>query len=143
MTYSQGAAPAAMRNRCRSSARIYSSRRLRRDARSASLVTKRGIRGHDGRLGQAPLEAGCYPAVEDGEVQALRAAKNLARSRWRRTQVELFTAARRAARLGDEDVAYEAHDEHLTALHDWNAAEASYIAARLGFPHEPLPPRKP
>lgn len=92
---------------------------------------------------QAPLEAGFIPTVEDGEVQSLRAAKDRARIRWRRSQVELFSAERRARRSGDEDIAIEAHDGHLAALHEWKAAEASYIAARLGFRHEPLPPRRP
>ncbi len=89
---------------------------------------------------QTPLEAGFIPTIDDGDVQSLRAAKNLARTKWRETQVELFSAERRARRSGDEGVAFEAHDGHLTALHEWKAAEASYIAARLGFRHEPLPP---
>jgi hypothetical protein len=88
-----------------------------------------------------PGEAEFYVTFDDGDVQALRAAKNAARSRWRRTHVELSSSARDARRRRDEDVAYEAHDEHLAALQKWKAAEASFIAARLGFRHEPLPPR--
>ena len=85
--------------------------------------------------------AGYYSTVENRDVQALRVAKNAARAKWRITQVELFSAARKAARLVDQDIAYEAQDEHLAALQDWKATEAQYIAARLGFLHDRLPPR--
>jgi hypothetical protein len=90
---------------------------------------------------QPRLGPALYPTVEDAEAQALRASKDLARSRWRRTHVELFSAAREAARRGDAGIAFEAHDEHLAALHAWKAAEAPFIAARLGFRHEPPAPR--
>jgi hypothetical protein len=85
----------------------------------------------------APL----YPTVEGDEVEALRASKDRARSRWRETHVELFSAGRNAALRGDAAVALEAYDAHLAALHEWTTAEASFIAARLGFRRAPLPPR--
>jgi hypothetical protein len=90
---------------------------------------------------RAHLEPEFYPTVDGDEVQGLRASKDRARSRWRRSLVELVWAARQAARRRDDGIAHEAHDEHLAALHEWKAAEAAYIAARLGFRHEPLPPR--
>jgi hypothetical protein len=90
---------------------------------------------------QAPLEDRFYPVLDNVEVQALRTQKNVARTRWRRTLVELTSAERQAARFEDASIAHEAHDEHLGALHEWRAAEATHIAARLGFPHAPLPPR--
>ena len=91
---------------------------------------------------QAPLEAGFYPTLDNDEVHALRTQKNVARTRWRRTLVELSSAERQAARFEDVSIVHEAHAEHLGALHEWKAAEATYIAARLGFRHEPLPRRR-
>ena len=90
---------------------------------------------------QAPLETGFYATVDGSEVRALRAAKNAARTEWRMTHVQLDSAVRQAARRGDEAIAHEIHEEHLAARQEWISAEAQYIAARLGFRHEPLPPR--
>ncbi|MEI6664794.1 MAG: hypothetical protein WCL53_01415 [Chloroflexota bacterium] len=84
-----------------------------------------------------------YPVHDTPEADALRLEKNEARSRWRRTQVELDTASRRAFNQPDVDIAIEAQDDHLAALLDWKSGEASFIAARLGFRTEPPPKRRP
>lgn len=89
-----------------------------------------------------PLEAGFYPVNDGAEVDALRQLSSEAKSNWRASQVQLFSAARRATRLQAPDILYEAHDAHLGALHDWQAAETQYIAARLGLPFQPLGPRE-
>ena len=91
---------------------------------------------------QQPLEPGFYETVDGDEIQALRTEKNVARTRWRQTQVELTSALRSATEHGDEDLAYEVHGNHLDALQEWTASEAAYVAARLGFRTEP-PPRRP
>jgi len=91
---------------------------------------------------QPPLKAGFYPTFDNTEVQALRTSKNVARTRWRRTLVELASAGQQAARHEDVSIVHEAHDDHLDALQQWKATEAAYIAARLGFQREPLPPRR-
>ena len=82
-----------------------------------------------------------YSTHDGPEVRALQFEKNAARSRWRMTHVALDTSTRRAASNFDAAPALEAHAEHLAALREWKAAEARFIAARLGFSREPLPPR--
>ncbi len=83
-----------------------------------------------------------YHARDTAAGDARRIEKNEARSRWRRTHVELDTATRRAADQSDVDVAIEAQDAHLRAFLDWKAGEASFIAARLGFTSAPVPSRR-
>ncbi|RLT27303.1 MAG: hypothetical protein DWI48_03915 [Chloroflexi bacterium] len=83
-----------------------------------------------------------YPVHDTPEVDALRLNKNEARTRWRRTHVELDTASGRAFNQADAEPALEAHEEHLAALLDWKSCEASFIAARLGFRTDPPPKRR-
>lgn len=78
-----------------------------------------------------------YPVYDTPEVDTLRTIKNEARTRWRRTHVELDTASRRAINQSDADEAIEAQDDHLAALLDWKSQEAAFIAARLGFRIDP------
>ena len=85
--------------------------------------------------------SGYYATHDSPEVRALQQHKNAARSRWRMTHVALDTSTQRAAHERDLDPALVAHDEHMRALQDWKAAEAAFIAARLGFAREPLRPR--
>jgi hypothetical protein len=94
-----------------------------------------------GAQDRPPHEVTLYPTVDGDEVQSLRAEKDLARTKWRRTHVELSSAARQGRPQGDADIVIETFDAHLAALHDWQAAETAFIAARLGFRHQPLPRR--
>jgi hypothetical protein len=88
-------------------------------------------------------EPSIYPVHDTPEVDAPRDEKNEARTRWRRTHVELDSASRRAFNQPDPDLAIEAQDHHLAALLDWKSREATFIAARLGFRTEPPPRRRP
>lgn len=85
---------------------------------------------HDDALEANPFQ---YDIVDGDDIEALRAVKNSARSRWRMTHVQLDSAARREPRDADAQRTHEAHAEHLAALQQWTAAEAAFIAARLGF----------
>jgi hypothetical protein len=74
-----------------------------------------------------------FRTVSGPRIEALRALKDEARTRWRMSHVVLDTAARRAAAGGEQAEAIEAHAGHLDALLDWRDAEAQFVAARLGF----------
>jgi hypothetical protein len=83
-----------------------------------------------------------YHVRTGAEIDALRDVKNEARSRWRRTHVELDSAARGGDSAAGVAIAIEALDEHRAALRDWTTREATFVAARLGFSTAPVPPRR-